>query len=216
MYHTKRHLVIADEVEAWTLDIAHPYLTTHMPEGYDPDTTDPRAGRFDDSDNDMAVEDDRKMEAIPNEDLQTGWTLLGPNGKPVRQPPPLPTPHTNPPFAAAISATATAHDPPPSFQNPNMPPPNNTYQRSLATPFPIPKNSPHDNGFDPPKVAHNDGTLRITIHWNPPDYATLKPTTGNDLITKATDILHFLLYTAQDCKFHRWDPKLPNPPIPLL
>ena len=71
-------------------------------------------------------------------------------------------------------------------------------------------------GFVPPKVPHNDGTLRITIRWNPTEYATLKRVSGTDWLTKVTDTLHFLLYSAPDCKLHRWDPKISHTPLSLI
>jgi hypothetical protein len=92
VYHTTRHLALSTELEAWALDIARPYISRHLPGGYDPDTTDPRNGRYDDSDDDLEMEDDRKPAAgLTLDDNDTNWTLLGANGKPVKTiSPPLP------------------------------------------------------------------------------------------------------------------------------
>ena len=89
-YHTIRYLEVPIPLNAWATEVAHSYLTTHLPDAYTPETLDPRNGRFDDSDDDMEYEED-KMPANSNADDASsgdaGWTPMGAHGKPVKSPP---------------------------------------------------------------------------------------------------------------------------------
>jgi hypothetical protein len=66
------------------------------------------------------------------------------------------------------------------------------------------------------KIAHNDGTLRITIKWKPPNFADLTPTDADAWSTCATDLLHFLFITAPNCSYHTWDTKATQQVLPIL
>ena len=207
-YHKKRYLMPSDELEAWANNIAQPYLLKHYPDGYHPDTSDPRTGRYDDTDDDMEIEDDRKPAAVDNPaDKTEPWITMGANGKPIKNPPPQSTVENIPP-ADAVAHVPQKHptNPPPPIKNPMNPPSHN------------PRTNPGTlrQTFSRQRVSHNDGTLRITIRWSPLGYETLKPTTGIEWKTQATDALHFLLYTAPDCRFHQWDPTATQTTIPLL
>ena len=195
-YHKKRYLMPSDELEAWAIDIVQPFLIQHFPDGYEPDTTDPRTGRYDDSDDDMEIEDERKPAAVDKRDTNVApWITKGANGKPIKSTPTPPTPTIIPPAADATSSPQKHHmHPPAPIQNLRTTP-SSTFRQH---------------------VSHNDGTLRITIRWSPLGYETLKPTTGVEWKTQATDALHFLLYTAPDCRFHQWDPMATQTTIPLL
>jgi hypothetical protein len=205
VYHSKRYLVTADELEAWAIDIARPYLLKHLPDGYDPDTTDPRNGRFDNSDDNMEVDDDRKLAAVSMDPSnKAGWTLMGANGNlsnPLLQ-------QSRHPFPMKLLMF--------------LPPRLLLLIHLLLPPICIPQ-FPCTRPVhllllldETQHVPHNDGTLRVTVRWNPLEYEELKPTTDGEWITKATDLLHFLLYTAPDCKLHTWNPTIDQQILPLL
>lgn len=202
-YHSNRYLMTADELEAWAMDIARPYLIKHAPD-YTPDTSDPRNGRFDETDDDiMEIDDERKQSATATE---AGWTLMGANGRPVKNPP---SPELSPVIPPALvplpeSPTPVTTQPTPLL-NTMLPP---TPVHPPARMLPTPRGDTH--------VSHNDGTLRLTIRWNPQEYTTLKPSTSTPWITAATDILHYLLITAPDCQYHTWDPTITQQTLPIL
>jgi hypothetical protein len=99
-YHITRYLEVPTQLSAWAIDIARPYLQLHLPDAYNPVTTDPREGRYDDSDDNMDAEEaDRKPAAKVNEvDDEAGWTLMGPYGKRVR--------NTSPPASTSFQSNA--------------------------------------------------------------------------------------------------------------
>jgi hypothetical protein len=189
-YYTTRHLEVPTQLSAWAIDIARPHLQTHLPDGYNPETKDPRDGRFDDSDDDMDSTDEDEKESVLKTD-EAGWTLMGPHGKPVRDLHPASAPTPVPPVARM--------PPPPS----RMPPP------------PTPTRRIEPRGQQK-QVAHNDGTLRVTIKWSPPNFSELPPTDSTAWATCATDVLHFLFITAPDCSYHTWDTKATQQILPIL
>ena len=199
LYHTKRFLATANTLEAWALDIARPYLLKNLPDGYEPDTTDPRTGRFDESYDDMEIED-RKPAAIPADNdagAAGGWTLMSANGKPVR-------PTSQIPSSSPVATTALLH-----HEFASYPAVHHPSASAAPSPAPTPNPMPPPALLHQPSVTrrdakfstHNDGTLRITVRWSPIEYDALKPTTSNSWVNNATDILHFLLITAPTCFF---------------
>ena len=106
-YHTTRYLPVPTQLAAWARAVAYPYLEIHIPDGYTPDTTNTRSVRFDDSDDDMEYEDEDAKPAAKTDndsDGDDGWTLMGPNGKPIRGSPPIsPTQETPAPAPAPVA-----------------------------------------------------------------------------------------------------------------
>ena len=190
-YHITRYLEVPTQLSAWALEIAYPRLQTHHPEAYNPVTTDPRDGRLDDSDDDMAsVEEDQKKPAGKVNDVavDAGWTLMGPNGKPAVR-------NTSSPSVSTQAPLADQMSPPPTR------PPIPSFAARIA---------PRQ------KVAHNDGSLRITVKWRPPNFTDLIPTDEASWATYATDLLHFLFITAPNCSYHTWDTKATQHILPIL
>jgi hypothetical protein len=66
------------------------------------------------------------------------------------------------------------------------------------------------------KVAHNDGSLRVTVKWSPMNFTKLLPTDGATWARYATNLLHFMFITAPNCSYHPWDPKSDKPSLPIL
>ena len=220
---------------AWAIDVAYPYLEANVPGGYHPDTTDPRDGRYDDSDDDMDDADDDGKPAATVESAATndeGWTLMGPNGKPVLDLPLSPPPaSSDPPPASPVPPLASTVPTPDStvpHSASTVPPPASTVPHSASNVPPAAQMPPTDPR-SPPKpptpmrlnldksTSHNDGTLvRVSVKWSPLTYTQLIPTTSKTWATQATDILHFLFITAPDCCYHTWDTKATQTVLPML
>jgi hypothetical protein len=106
----------------WAIDIARPYLMKHLP-GYKPDTTDPRNGRFDVTDDDIMEIDKDKKRAASESQEDAGWTLMGANGRHVK---------VNPPPDPIIAAAAPPLPPPLPLIN--QPPPAATLDNNMPPP----------------------------------------------------------------------------------
>ena len=107
--------------------------------------------------------DQHKPAAIDQQDdNEAGWTLMGANGKPVCPPPttPKPTPVVSPQYTPTPNVPIAV----------SVSPPNNPTPPRAATHPPQPARPVA------PYVSHNDGTLRITVKWNPTDYFSMQPT----------------------------------------
>ena len=132
-------------------------------------------------------EDKKPVAKIDADDDDAGWTLMGPNAKPVQVLPPAPIPEP-------VHVPPVAHMPPPN--------PRPLYATPVKT--------------DMSKVAHNDGSLRVTAKWSPMNFTELLPTDDATWAMSTTDLLHFLFIAASNCSYHPWDPKSDKPILPIL
>lgn len=175
-YHQNRSIDIPIRLERWAIDIAKPYLTTHLPTALNPDVTDPRNARHTYLEPDLMDVDESDSKSAPT-DSDT-WTEVPPKHKPrhIEEATAIPLPD---------SPART------SLPKPPTPPP-------LPAPTPI-----NPEPSRPVYVPINDGTNRITIKWKPDNYAELSDD-DSKWNYAATDLIHFLLATAQDSILFPW------------
>jgi hypothetical protein len=207
MYYVNRYLEMPPTLAAWATDIAKPYLEKECPGGHDPDTSNPRNGRYDHSDDNMQMgEEDGKPAATGEEEEE--WTTMGPNGKPIKKPRLHQTDH--PPTIPSSKPPAPILKPTPGPKTSTHPVTPEVARRPPATDYRKEMNPCITH------VKHNDGTLRITVRWNPVDYADKKPIDSDVWTHAATDMLHYLFITAPECFFHNWNSALPPTQIAMM
>ena len=124
-----------------------------------------------------------------------GWTLMGAHGKPDKFPP-----------VAELPKFTEMPSPPPKLVSPVA-----TTPVPLIPPVPAPIKLISNQ-----HVSQNDGTLRVTVKWNPTQYASLLPTDGKTWASQATDLHHFLFITAPDCYYHPWNSAIDEQKLPML
>ena len=184
-YHVSRSIAIPTQLERWAHDIARPFLTHNLPDALKVDTTDPRQARRKYSEADlMDIEDDdrnRKPAAI-----ETPWNIVGAKQR----------------SKVATDATTTPLPASPARQPSIVPLPTLPSQERNASTAPNTTPGTKPNA-DPQFVRLNDGTLRITVKWRPRNFDELEEDSGKWEYA-ATDLIHYMLSTADDATIHRW------------
>jgi hypothetical protein len=200
-YHLDRKITPHTTLKHWALDIAQPYLETHISNAELMTINDPREARltYNEEDPMEMEEDDFEKQNTATDD---NWQVVGAKHKQAHTP--------NPATQIPLPPSPTRDITPPQIGDHlnQKQPANETTTHASTTREQV---SQKELNY----IHINDGTLRITVKWKPDNYDELLADNEKWNLA-ATDLVHWMYQTTPDVQIHSWKNGTDKTVVPIL